>query len=152
VDLVGNLLRGGSSVGDVELDTEIVVGSTRVVARSQQDTTISLLAPDQSRDSRGGKNRVLTKDNVLDTVTGSELEDDLHGLRGEVSSVTTNNESLAFGSTGHGGQGSLDKVLGVVLLLEDLDSLSQTGGSGLLARVGLSGDGLNVGPEVSFVD
>jgi len=41
----------------------------------------------------------------------------------------------------------LDEVLGVVFLLEDLDSLSQTRGSRLLARVGLGGDGLNVGPE-----
>jgi hypothetical protein len=40
----------------------------------------------------------------------------------------------------------LNKVLGVVFLLEDLDSLSQTRGSWLLARVGLGGDGLNVGP------
>lgn len=40
----------------------------------------------------------------------------------------------------------MDEVLGVVFLLEDLDSLSQTRGSGLLARVGLGGDCLNVGP------
>jgi len=34
-----------------------------------------------------------------------------------------------------------------VFLLEDLDSLSQTRGSGLLARVGLGGDCLDVGPR-----
>jgi len=46
VNPVGDLLGCGSTVGDVELDTEIVVGSTGVVARRQQDTTIGLLLPD----------------------------------------------------------------------------------------------------------
>lgn len=54
MDPVGDLLGCGSTVGDVELDTEIVVGSTGVVARRQQDTTIGLLLPDQSRYSGSG--------------------------------------------------------------------------------------------------
>jgi hypothetical protein len=112
----------------------------------QQDTTIGLLASDQSRNGGSREDRVLTENNVLDTVTGSELEDDLNSLGREVSSITTDNESLALWSTWHGGQGSLNEVLGVIFLLEDLDSLSQARGSGLLARVRLGRDGLYVGP------
>ena len=41
----------------------------------------------------------------------------------------------------------MDEVLGVVFLLEDLDSLSETRGSGLLTRVSFGGDSLYVGPE-----
>lgn len=47
VDLVGDLLWSGSTVGDVELDTEIIVGSTGVVARRQQYTSVGLFAPNQ---------------------------------------------------------------------------------------------------------
>lgn len=83
---------------------------------------------------------------MLDAISSSELENDLDGFGGKVSSVTTDNEGLALWSTGHGGQSSLNEVFGVVLLLEDLDSLSETRGTGLLARVGFGRDGLNVGP------
>ena len=89
VDPVGDFLGCGSTVGDVELDTEIVVGSTGVVARGQQDPTISLLLPDQSRDSGGREDRVLSEDNVLDSITGRKLENDLDGLGGKVSPVST---------------------------------------------------------------
>ena len=146
MDPVGDLLGCGSTIRDVELDTKIVIGSTGVMARSQQDTTIGLLLPDQSRDSGGREDRVLSENNVLDSITGRKLENDLDSFGGKVSSVSTDYECLSLWSTGHGGEGGLDEVLGVVFLLEDLDSLSQAGGSRLLARVGLGGDGLNVGP------
>ena len=71
VDPVGDLLWCWSTVGDVELDTEIVIGSTGVVTCRQQDTTIGLFAPDQSGNSRSRKDRILTEDNVFDTVTSS---------------------------------------------------------------------------------
>ena len=86
---VGDLLGCGSTVGDIELDTEIVVGSTGVVARRQQNTTIGLLLPNQSRDSGGREDRVLSEDNVLDSITGRKLENDLDSFGGKVSSVST---------------------------------------------------------------
>ena len=173
VDLVGNILGGRSTVGSVELDTEIVVRSTWVVRGSEEDTTVGLVGSDQGRNGWGGEDSVLANNDVLDTVTGSETEDDLgsfwrlgmssvsgkgRGNRGrdglgegsathEESTITTDDDSFALGSTWHGGEGGLDKVLGVVLLLEHLDLLSKTRGTWLLARVDLCLDCFDfVGP------
>ena len=77
VDLVGDILRSRSTVGSVELDTKVVVRSTWVVRRGKEDTTIGLVRSNQGGDGRGGEDRVLTDDDVLDTVTGSETENDL---------------------------------------------------------------------------
>lgn len=42
VDLVGDVLRSWTSVGGVELDTEIIVWSTRVVRGCEEDTSVGL--------------------------------------------------------------------------------------------------------------
>jgi hypothetical protein len=42
VNPVGDFLRGGSTVLTVELDSEIVIGSTGVVGSGQQDPTVVL--------------------------------------------------------------------------------------------------------------
>lgn len=89
VNPVGDLLRCRSTIGNVELDTEIVIGSTGVMTCRQQNTTIGLLASDQSRDSWGGEDRVFAEDNVFDSITGGKLENDLNGFGGKVSSIST---------------------------------------------------------------
>lgn len=53
-----------------------------------------------------------------------------------VSTVTTNNNGLALGTSRHSREDGLNKVLSVVFLLEDLDLLSKTGSTGLLACQG----------------
>ena len=58
----------------------------------------------------------------------------------KVSTVTSDDDGLALRAAGHGGEDGLDEVLGVVLLLEHLDLLPQTGRPGLLARERLGGD------------
>lgn len=165
MDLVGNILGSWSTVGSVEFDTEIVVRSTWVVRGGQEDTSVGLVGTDQSGDGRGGENSILTHDDVLDTVTGADTENDLSSLWGlvlaqqrsegylnvggrrgagearsatyEETTVTTDDDGLALRSTWHSAEDGLDKVLGVVLLLEDLDLLTETRGTWLLARVGL---------------
>ena len=81
VDLVCDILWSWSTVRSVELDTEIIVWSSWIVRSGQQDTSVGLEGSNQGRDSRGGQDGVLTNDDVLDTVTGSELKDDLRGFR-----------------------------------------------------------------------
>ena len=80
VNLVGDILRSGTTVGSVELNTKVVVGSTRVVRGGKEDTTVSLERADEGRDSWGGDNGVLSDDNVLDTVGSTDAEDDLSSL------------------------------------------------------------------------
>jgi Ca2+-binding RTX toxin-like protein len=81
-DPVGNLFGGGTTVVTVELDTEIVVGSTRVVGSGEQNSTVRLSRPDHGRSSRGGENGVLTDDQLSDTVTGGDPDDLLNGFGG----------------------------------------------------------------------
>lgn len=47
VDPVGDFLWCGSTIGNVELDSEIIIGSTGVMTRREQDTTVGLFASDQ---------------------------------------------------------------------------------------------------------
>lgn len=61
------------------------------------------------------------------------IDDDLTHI---VSTVTTNNNGLALRTSRHSREDGLNKVLGVVLLLEDLDLLSKAGSTGLLACQG----------------
>ena len=51
-NLVGDVLGSGTTVRHVIFDTKVIVWSTRVVRSGQEDTTISLVLPDNIR--RGG--------------------------------------------------------------------------------------------------
>lgn len=69
--------------------------------------------------------------------------DALAGATHKVSSVTSNDDCLAFGSSWHGTEDGLNKVLSVMLLLEHLDLLSKTRGTRLLTRVGFRLNGVD---------
>lgn len=195
MDGVGHILGGRSTIGSVELDTKVIIGTTWVVGSSEENTTISLEGSDKCRASGGGEDGVLAENDVLDAVGSTDTEDNLgclgrlktirkwggklcisyHSpkcnvsavqtidLTHEVSSITTNNNGLALRTSRHSGEDGLNKIFGVVLLLEDLDPLSKTGRTGLLAcqgelamvpssgecglaRVGLCLDGYDIGP------
>lgn len=78
-------------------------------------------------------------------VAGSDTDDHLDSVLGEVATVASNNQNSTLSSGGDGIEGSLDEVLGVVLLLEDLDTLTETAGAWALAIEGLCGNGLDRG-------
>ena len=82
VDPVGDLFRCGTTVIAVELDSEIVVGTTGVVRGGEEDSTVSLSRPDHGGHGRGGEDGVLTDDQRRDAVTRSESDDLLDGLGG----------------------------------------------------------------------
>jgi hypothetical protein len=60
IDLVGDALRSGTSIGDIVLDTKIVVGTSRVVRGSQENTTSGFELANQVGSSRRGENTVLS--------------------------------------------------------------------------------------------
>jgi len=68
----------------------------------------------------------LTNQQLLDTVCRTNLRDYLRDLWIPVAAVTTNNEEGAIGAFGDGEDDGGDEVLGVVLLLENLDLLAKT--------------------------
>lgn len=80
MDLVCDLFGSWSSVGGVELDTKVGVGSTGVVRGGQEDTTVRLVLSDESGDGRCGENGVLADDHLGDSVGSSNSQDDLHGF------------------------------------------------------------------------
>ena len=171
VNVIRHFLGSRTSIGYVELDTKVVLWTTGIVRRSQEDTSvcfegskrfgISLFTflywrkgcdvPDECRNSRSGEDGVLSNGHSFDPIGGSDPQDHLSDLGGlpnitelsreggkrkvahEEPSVTSDDERLSFRTTGHGAQDSLDEVLGIVFLLEDLDLLPQTRSSGLLA-------------------
>jgi len=112
-DLVRYSLRGRAAIRHVVLDTEIVVGAARVVAGGEEDTTISLVLADDVGSSRSGEDTVLSDNELLDAVGSTNLENDLDGLGGEISSVTTDDKGLALGVNRI--EDRLDEVLCVVL-------------------------------------
>jgi hypothetical protein len=62
------------------------------VRGSQQDTTSGLADADDVRGSRGTEDAVLTNDELLDTVCGTNLCNGLGDLGVPVTTVTTNDE------------------------------------------------------------
>ena len=112
-DLVRDILRSGATVRHVVFDTKVIVWSTGVVRGSQEDTTVGLVLPDDIRRGGGRENSVSADDKLGHIVRGGDLDDDLDGLRREITTITTNHEreSLWLDRIENG----LHKVLRVVL-------------------------------------
>ena len=91
-DLVGDILRSGTTIRYVVFDTEVVVWSAGVMRGSQEDTTIGLVLPDDIRRGGGRKNSVGADDKLRDLVCGGDLDDDLDGLWREITTIATNHE------------------------------------------------------------
>ena len=64
IDLVGDVLWRGSTIGDIVLDSEIGVGATWVVGRSQEDTASRLVLSDNVGGSRCRENAILSDDKL----------------------------------------------------------------------------------------
>lgn len=93
----------------------------------QQNTTSSLADTDQVTGSGGTEDAVLADEQLLNTVSRTDLCDLLNNIGVEVTAVTGDDESGTLSTfrdrlddAGHEG-------LGVVGLLEDLDLLTKTG-------------------------
>lgn len=128
---------------------------------SQKNTTGGLPLANQVAGSRGTEDPVLANNQLLHSIGGTDLGDLLDGVRVVVTTVATDDEESVLGAFGDGEESAGDEGLGVVLLLEDLDLLSQaragqvsdTGNirkikgidvrSGLLVAEGLDGNGLD---------
>ena len=112
-DFVGDVLRSGTTVGYIVLDTEVVVWSTGVVRRRKKDTTIGLVLPDDVRRGGSRKDPVSADDKLGHAVRGSDLDDNLDGLWREITTIATNNEREALWLDGI--EDGLYEVLRVVL-------------------------------------
>lgn len=80
MDSIGHILGGRSTIGSVELDTKVIIGTTGVVRSSEEDTTIGLEGSNKGRTSGGGENGILAENDVLDAVGSTDTEDNLGSL------------------------------------------------------------------------
>jgi hypothetical protein len=115
--LVRYIFRCGSAVRNVVFYSEVVIGASRIVARSEQDTTIRLVFADYIRCSRCRKNRIFPDNQLLHPVCRSDPQDSLNGLGGEVTTITSNDERGTIRLDGI--EYSLDKVLCVMLITRE---------------------------------
>ena len=78
------------------------------------------------RGSRRRHDAILTDQELLHTVSGTNLRNQLRDLRVVVATITADDQERALDAFGDGEEDGGDEVLGIVLLLEDLDLLAKT--------------------------
>jgi hypothetical protein len=83
--------------------------TSRVVAGSQQDTTSGLAYADDVAGSGRAEDAILADQQLLDTVRGTDLSDQLSDLWVPVTTVTTNDENGAVNALGNGQQNAGDE-------------------------------------------
>ena len=88
-NLVRHILRCRSTVRDVVLDAKVVVRSTWIVARGQQDTTVCLVLPDDVRGCRCREDSILANDEFPNAIRRPDLKDRLYGLWREEPPIAT---------------------------------------------------------------
>jgi len=116
-DLIGNILRSGSTVGDIVFDAEVSIWPTGVVTCGEEDAASSFVFPD---DVGGGGSReyaVFPDDKFLDTIGRADLQNDLDRLGAEETSISSNDQGRAFGIDR--AEDRLDEILRVVLISFD---------------------------------
>lgn len=69
--------------------------TTRVVAGSQEDTASGLPLADDMTGSGSGQNAILADEQLLDTIGGTDLCDQLDDLGVPVPAITTDNQEGA---------------------------------------------------------
>ena len=91
----------------------------------EEDTTGGLLDADQVAGGGCGEDTILTDQELLHAVCRANLCDNLGDLWVPVPAITANDEEGVLCAFWDGLDNRSDEVLGVVLLLEDLDLLAK---------------------------
>jgi hypothetical protein len=91
----------------------------------QEDATGGLPLANEIAGSRGTEDAVLAYDELLHAIGGTDLGDLLNDVGVIVATIATNDEESVLSALRDGEEDAGKKGLGVVLLLEDLDLLSQ---------------------------
>lgn len=127
VDLVRDALWSRSAVGEIVLDTEIFIRTTRVVAGCEEYSTCCFPDADDMARCWCRHDAILPDQELLHAICCTDLRNQLHDFWVPVATITTNDEEGAIGTFGDGEEDGGNEVFGVVLLLEDLDLLSKAG-------------------------
>lgn len=100
--------------------------TTWVVACGEENTASSLPNSDDMAGSRRTQDSILTDEQFLDTVCGTNLCNQLDHLWIPISSITTNDKKRALYAFRNGEEDGSNEGLAVVRLLENSDLLAKT--------------------------
>lgn len=143
-DFFGDTLKRWPTIFAVELDSEIFIWTTRVVTSTKNDASkaiacfvILVQLSDHCGYCWGREKAVLADIDFADAIADSDLNNSLSSYIVVISAISRNNEGFAnilfFRECV---ENRLYEVFEVVLLLEDLDLLSEATGSWLLILIG----------------
>jgi hypothetical protein len=92
-----------------------------VVTSSEQDASGGLADANNVTGSRSTQNAVLANNEFLDSISSSNLCNELSHFWVPVATITSNDQGASFNAFGNGEQDGGNKSLTVVWLLKDLD-------------------------------
>jgi hypothetical protein len=95
------------------------------VTGSQQDAARRLAYPDDMAGGRSAQDAVLTDQQLLNSVRGTNLGDQLGDFRVPVAAIAADDEERVLDALRDGQQDAGDKCLRVVVLLEDFDLFAE---------------------------
>jgi hypothetical protein len=95
------------------------------VASRQQDSSSRASFPNDVASRRGTKDTVLSDQKLLYAVRRTDFGNQLHDLGVVETTISSDDEERILGTLGDGLKQCCNEILGVVLLLEDSDLLTQ---------------------------
>lgn len=119
--------------------------TTGVVTGSQEDTTGCLPHTNEVASSRGTHDAILSNQELLHAISGTDLCDLGDDLGVVVTAIATNDEEGTLSTFGDRQEDASDEGFRVVGLLEDLDLLAKAGARGRLAGCSIAG------PQATYV-
>ena len=100
--------------------------TSRVVASSEQNTTGSPSFTNNMTGSRGTQDTVLTDQQLLDTISSTNLSNQLHNLGIVVSSISSNDQETPLSALWNGKEDAGNERLAIVRLLKNFDFFPKT--------------------------
>lgn len=91
----------------------------------QQDPTSGLVFPNDMTCSRSAHYTILTEHHLLDAISSTDFDNELHDLWVPISAISANDKGAVLCSFRYGLEDAGDEGLGVVWLLENLDLLPE---------------------------
>ena len=113
----GNLFRCRPTVGNVVLDTEVAIGSGRVVTGRQNDTAKGFELADETGYCRRGKQAAPPDDHTSEAIGNRHAQDNLYRMTVVVTTIAAHDKCFIL-VTIDAVENRLNKVLQVILLLE----------------------------------
>ncbi len=114
---IGEGGRGGPTVGAIDLDAEVTVLTTGVVAGGQDDAADGLSLPDQVGGGWGGEDATGGDDHLAEAMGGAHPQDHIDGTAVAVTAVSSKNQGAAL-HTRQCAERCFDETLEVMGLLE----------------------------------